>query len=389
MDSQSIPAPSPAGARLKVESIRPIYSIDDRTYPPHSQVHFPFLYEAPDGVWYMTHREGPHGWGKGKMGVGWKDEARVNLFTDDRVQTVYSTDFGKSWHPWAGLKADSWKWRLFVTRLRNGTLLSHRYILEDLMNDARGKLKGTGIILRSTDDGKNWKQDPAPIRDIPFRISREEECGFGMWGHVRERQDGALLVAMQGGSKVHAGEPSGNGVLLSEDEGKSWRYLSAIADSVELGNEGCSETDIVKVGGNEFLAVYRTGTEGASSLHQSRSHDGGKTWEPAENLNIRHGVSPQLLLLENGVLILSYGNRKVHVRCSEDSGRTWSDPLQIYGGPGSGYTDIQALDENRFRIVFDASTFREPPEPQAERNEIRRAVIRVDKYHSTRPPFPG
>ena len=35
----------------------------------------------------------------------------------------------------------------------------------------------------------------------------------------------------------------------------------------------------------------------------------------------------------------------------------WNEPLCFYQGQGTGYTDIQALSANTFRIVFDESTF--------------------------------
>ena len=91
---------------------------------------------------------------------------------------------------------------------------------------------------------------------------------------------------------------------------------------------------------------------------QVRSRDGGLTWGPPLRL-ARPGVCPQLLLLENGVLVCSYGTRRyVHVMASWDgTGDQWSEPLVLYEGQTGGYSNLQALAEDRFRIVYQEGTF--------------------------------
>ena len=92
-------------------------------------------------------------------------------------------------------------------------------------------------------------------------------------------------------------------------------------------------------------------------------------------LGTERGVSPQLLLLENGALIFAYGRRDVYVRASYDGGRTWLDPLLVNKGPGSGYTNLQALGSGRFHVVFDASPFSRHHLPGS--NHIVRVVLRA------------
>ena len=78
---------------------------------PDEQLHFPWLFESPNGNWYLTYREGPH------------NEAQWRS-AGNRVQCVQSRDQGKTWIPWMGMRAQPWMYQFFVTRLKNGTLTS-------------------------------------------------------------------------------------------------------------------------------------------------------------------------------------------------------------------------------------------------------------------------
>ena len=288
------------------------------------QLHFPFLHEAADGMWYMTYREGPHGAPGG-----------------DRVQCRQSNDRGVTWQPWPGLTAEPLL-RLFRARLRDGTLISHRYQL-----DAGEGSERRAYILRSRDEGRTWSRQPAPVGGLPFDPKRF----LGLWGRVVEMLDGHLLCTLHG-YRPNEGKYS-LGVVESTDGGHNWRYLSSMCDDGTLGREGPDEADLVLLKPGKLLSVFRTG----SNLFQVTSTDGGRTWSDPGDLGT-YGVSPQLLLLHNGVLILAYGTRNVCVRASWDgTGETWSEPLVVYRGPGSGYTDLQALSADHFRLVYDESPF--------------------------------
>lgn len=287
------------------------------------QLHFPFLHEAADGMWYMTYRRGAHAPGK------------------EQVQCRQSEDRGATWKPWPGLTTEP-QLRLFRTRLRDGTLISHRYTL-DTGEGAERK----AYILRSKDDGKTWKRQATPLTDLPF----DPDKSVGLWDHILEMPDGRLLCTLYG-RKLN-GKRNTLGVVESADGGSTWRYLATVCDNPGLGPEGPDEADLVLLKSGKLLSVFRTG----GNLFQVSSSDGGQTWSKPKDLGT-YGVSPQLLLLDNGLLILTYGTRNVCVRASWDgTGETWSEPLTVYEGPGSGYTDLQTLSADCFRMVYDESPF--------------------------------
>ena len=303
------------------------------------QLHFPFLYESGDGTWYMTYREGPHG-----------------PFGGDRVHCALSRDRGLTWEAYPGLRAGTMKLRLFYRRLSDGTLLANRYTS---ILDAHRRLYIE--MLRSGDDGCVWLEEKAPLIDLPAEILGSDREDFdstpNFWGRCVELDPGHLVqgfyakhvnASRQAGAKKYVA-----GVLVSDDMGRSWRFLSYICTDTSLGNEGPNEMDLEILPNGDILSVFRTGGQ----IHMSRSTDRGMTWSKSEDTGVI-GVSPQLMLLENEVLVMAYGTRDVYVRASLDgSGTVWTEPLLLYKGPGTGYTHMQALGSDSFRVVFDESPF--------------------------------
>ena len=112
----------------------------------------------------------------------------------------------------------------------------------------------------------------------------------------------------------------------------------------------------------------------------SRSKDGGKTWTEPKDLGFV-GVSPQILKLGNGIIVCSFGNdkRNVCVMASIDKEcENWTEPLLVHESPGSAYTDIQAVSDDVFRLVFDDSQFHDKS-LKAGRNLILRVEISAHK----------
>ena len=313
------------------------------------QLHFPFLHEAADGNWYMTYREGPHGPPDG-----------------DRVQCVMSKDRGKTWVDWPDLKAEPLL-RFFRTQLKDGTWISHRYELV-----SREGANGVAIILKSSDGGASWLRLEASVAGMPF----PEDGYAGLWGHIRQLPDGRLLCGIYGRPQPKRRRYI-NGVLESRDQGRSWRYLANVCADVSLGREGPNETDLLVLADGNLICIFRTG---GAYMQQARSNDGGKTWSEPSSLGIV-GVSPQLLQLQTGAVVCSFGRgdtvqpRDVHVMVdATGTAKHWSKPVLVYRGPGSGYTDIQAIGPDRFRLVYDESPFGTEKENYGR---IVRTLIRI------------
>lgn len=166
--------------------------------------------------------------------------------------------------------------------------------------------------------------------------------------------------------------------LSSTDDGKNWQYLSTIAYDGETGQESFCEPCLANLGNGELLVIMRTGRY--APLHQARSNDGGKTWSKPLSLETL-GLQPKMTLLDNGILVCSFGWRPMryiywedpnggyypaglddyhkryqqevgiedpsaaagdYVMFSPDKGYTWSEPRKIAEPLTQGYTQIAA-----------------------------------------------
>ena len=171
-------------------------------------------------------------------------------------------------------------------------------------------------------------------------------------------------------------------MLSSTDDGQSWKYLSTIAYDGETGQESFCEPSITNFGNGELLVIMRTGRY--APLYQSRSLDGGKTWGEPVSLEML-GLQPKMILLDNGILVCSFGWRPMryiywedrnggyypagltdyhkryksqvgiedptavagdYVMFSPDKGYTWSQPHKIAEPLTQGYTQIAAIDRD-------------------------------------------
>jgi len=280
-----------------------------------TQLHFPFLYEQSDKDWFMTYREGPHGVPGG-----------------DNVKCVQSHDGGNNWKPWEGLAPEP-RLRWFRTRLKNGKYISHRYRLKKGVNDYYG------YMFYSDDNGSTWIKKRCDV----YGLSISNDYAY-MWGHIKEDKVGNLYVVVYGKSE----DKYINLIMISNDKGNSWNPYHYLGIDHHTFREGPNEGNIELLSDNDILAVYRTGGPLIYALSQNR----GKNWH--HYILDEAGVSPQLLKM-NDIVICSYGTRDIKLRYFKEG--LFSKPIEVYKGAGSGYTDIQKLSNNRFRIVFDQSDF--------------------------------
>jgi len=174
------------------------------------------------------------------------------------------------------------------------------------------------------------------VRAVPLR-------DFGPFGnfyfHAMTRtSDGALLAG--GYAPIPGSQAPTNYTtvfLRSEDEGRSWRYLSHIENRNVFG---FSEAGLLAEAGGRVLALVRVDWDHVPLeqrppearvgygyfLYQTESHDNGRTWGEPVQLPI-WGHPPYLLGLQSGAVLLVYGHRRppysVRAILSRDGGRTW------------------------------------------------------------------
>ena len=177
-------------------------------------------------------------------------------------------------------------------------------------------------IKRSTNDGVTWSGRYDCLVDSPH-------------GPIQLR-DGRLLYA----GKDLWREPHRVGVCQSTDDGKSWQWLAEIPARAGDDQENYHELHAVETASGRLIAHVRNhNPKNNRETLQSESEDGGKTWSPPHEIGV-WGLPSHLLRLRDGRLLMSYGHRRAplgnQARISEDDGRSWSEPIIVYGDGASG-----------------------------------------------------
>lgn len=179
-------------------------------------------------------------------------------------------------------------------------------------------------------------------------------------------------------------------VIVSYDNGKSFEYLSTVADCQTYPwnpeAEGFCEPELLYLGEGHILCSLRTqGHEVYTPLYVAHSYDYGKTWETPIEIN-PFGVLPRLIKMSNGAVICASGKWDNFFIISDDDGRTWGERIVIKENDGqwdrgpSGYNTIVETAPDELLVVYDHT---DDKNSDIGPDDIRR-VIYADRYRITK-----
>lgn len=248
---------------------------------------------------------------------------------DDKAQgqwpgTLYaSEDGGQSWR--RALDIDSYG-PVSLPRGPGERLLMPYELWPLAPGDARN-MSAPGTILRWPEGGE-VSVEPVPVQCLGFPRD-VAPYGDGQLcmltnGNILPRRDGRLFTTVYG---KFVDDPSYSLVALtSSDGGLTWDFLSTAADASTMPGvpEGPCESHTARLADGSLLCVYRVG--GGRDWHywQSRSADDGLTWTAPEMMPDAWSVEPQLLRLDNGLLVLSGGRWGIFLWvCTDGEGKAW------------------------------------------------------------------
>lgn len=147
-------------------------------------------------------------------------------------------------------------------------------------------------------------------------------------------------------------------LMVSTDNGKSFRRRSVIAmDPADKDLMG--EPQLAATADGRLVCVIRRSDQELKPMSITWSEDCGRTWTPAQNL-FEFGVWPCVLLMGNGMMVLSYGRPGVHIAVDPDgNGERWAERVTLIGGDHAesckhtcGYTSLAPLDDDSFLIAY-------------------------------------
>ena len=184
-------------------------------------------------------------------------------------------------------------------------------------------LYGGSTIHFSQDGGKTWDE----TIEMP---STEGNARWHNKGSILVEGDTITAIGFQSGG-------SGSSLCRSYDRGRTWEKPIAVPQWI-----GCSEGAIVRAKDGALVAALRLGyqAEGLPNPNDHwrgiptyRSTDNGNTWSQTQILNKYGHVHSELLLLNNGDILLTYAARigeldgqtyhGIEAMLSHDNGKSW------------------------------------------------------------------
>jgi hypothetical protein len=324
---------------------------------------FPSVIKRPDGELIVAFRRAPD-----RRIFGGKGNKHVD--PNSYLVKVTSTD-AENWtktpeliyaHPFGGSQDPC------LLQLKNGTILCASYgwaflsdeeksTLEKEVFEAGGALFLGGYLVRSFDGGSTWEGPVYPPHiepEINYTPMGKPVPAYNR-GALCEGENGRIYWVVAATDSKNPLKTSAH-LLVSDDKGLSWEYLSVVAagDSVSF-----NETSVYKTPKGDLVAFLRTaGLEDQACI--ARSTNGGKTFGQWEKMGFQGHPLNALRLPDNRVL-LTYGYRHepfgirariLNPECSDFA----TAPEIVLRNDGRntdlGYTWPVLLDDHRVLVVY-------------------------------------
>ncbi|MCB1121271.1 MAG: glycoside hydrolase [Verrucomicrobiae bacterium] len=279
-----------------------------------------------------------------------------------------SKDGGRTWHPtdkdsidptWATgpskpgrlVDANAHAWR-YVDPSRRGEFEAKGIEVRD-SPDGRVTYAYGCYVRTSEDYGKTWTE-----REIPVPAKGLIMSFLGPATDLR--LDANTVLCSVYGRPIPNFRFYETWLLRSEDDGRTWDFLTVAADREQKRSFG--ETSIEQAANGDIVAMMRTEPALGTKMVTAHSTDRGKTWSKATETNL-HGHPPHLLTLKDGTMICTYGYRDppigIRAALSRDNGRTWleKDIVSLRadgsGRPGdNGYPMTEELEDGTLVSVY-------------------------------------
>lgn len=243
-----------------------------------------------------------------------------------------------------------------------------------------------GVYINYRDKNNRWEIIHAKLYDPgALRYAIDDQMPIVWWGNIRQLADSSLVAGIYPSYYVdHKGSLLKGGISFytSKDNGRFWTITGKISyapDEIVMkrGNGEYYEPAFEILPDSTFICVMRTGAK--SPMCCSYSTDKGRTWTQPKPFT-PNGVKPQLLLLGNGVLVLTSGRPGVQLRFNIDGkGRKWTEPIDmvpiisslglIPSDVSCGYTSMVETGKNTFMLVYSDFTAKD------KNGRMRKAIL--------------
>ncbi|MBI2192263.1 MAG: exo-alpha-sialidase [Planctomycetes bacterium] len=238
----------------------------------------------------------------------------------------HSSDGGRSWNHALDIES----YGAASLPLSSDSLLFMPYELWPMTPGDKRNARADGTLVES--DGRGgYSATPAPMKFLGFPHDLDDypvrevaEIALLTNGNILATKDGRHLTTLYGKA---AGDPKWNVyAVTSPDGGRTWEFLSMVGEWKDVPEqpEGPDESNTARLPDGRLLCVYRVGSGRTHLYHKSYSRDEGTTWTKATPVQEAWSVEPQLVRLENGLILLTGGRPGLFLWvCGDGEGNTW------------------------------------------------------------------
>jgi len=212
---------------------------------------------------------------------------------------------------------------------------------------------GPSIFYYSNDRGHQWHG--------PYHFPDLDTHGIGT--RTDYIVDGPQELSIFANAAKENGREGRVAHIRTIDGGVTWERVAWIGDEPE-GFDIMPST--VRLSINELFTVIRSRepVPRRDFLRAFRSEDDGVTWQEEENPSFETGnggTPPALVRMKDGRLALTYIYRsnygsRVHLRFSEDNGKTWGNEITVRSKDGAtrdvGYPRMVQREDGKLVIVY-------------------------------------
>ena len=251
-----------------------------------------------------------------------------------------------------------------------------------------------GVFIKRLRKGETeWVTEHAVLDDPKaLRYSLDGLVPIVWSGNMHLAADGSIIAGIYPGFEMKddgtIDPKEGIYFYRSTDEGRTWKIQGRIpyqpdlaADPKGKEREGFMEPAFEILPNGTYLCIMRTSDVGNGPMYIAHSKDHGMTWTQPKVFT-PSGVFPQLLQLQNGVIVLASGRPGVQLRFSTDGqGATWTDPLELFPyynadqHTSCGYTSLLATGPDRFLMVYSDFRFLNEAKETRKAIKIREVIV--------------
>jgi sialidase-1 len=227
------------------------------------------------------------------------------------------------------------------------------------------------FVTESADDGQSWSAASDITSNVKVTVAGNpgppdtyDDTPWAFYavgpGHAIQLEHGThagrLLVPAYHRLTNNTADPSWSHMIYSDDLGASWHLGGGLLPG--SATDGSNEGSLVELADGTVYLSYRQQIQYDSFRQQSRSYDGGMTWEaPTPTSIVSVKVEGSLLRVNSGMLLFSspsnaQGNRvEMTLSVSYNDGQSWVTLKVPYFGP-SGYSDMTMIGSDTLLLIF-------------------------------------